>query len=361
MKLSLNTIAATGCAAVLAMSACTGQKQWEVNGVITGADNELLILEGMAPNGNWYTMDTLRLGTDGKYSFAQDAPARPEIYRLTIGNSSAYFPIDSIDKVTVNAKAPAIDRDNELSGSPQAEMMQNVNSMVAAPGTNVDTLKRHISELLLTDPAGITAYYIINKQQPGGAPLFNPANRQDLRIIGAVANAYTRERPDDPRTAYLTKLYITAQRAIRPPREVGTDIPASEVQYPDITLMDENGKEVKLSEIVAGGKPTILNFTTYSSEFAPALNVLLNKIVDDSNGGVNVYQVGLDADEFSWRKSASNLPWTTVYNSPKTGATYLMLYNVGSIPATFLINRDGDLVARIEDLSQLEANVKKLL
>ncbi len=38
-----------------------------------------------------------------------------------------------------------------------------------------------------------------------------------------------------------------------------------------------------------------------------------------------------------------------------------MQYNVGSIPATFLFNSNGDLVARIEDLSQLESNVKKLL
>lgn len=361
MKFSLKTLAAAGCAALLALSSCGIKNQWEVNGVITGADNELLILEGMAPNGNWYTMDTLRLNAEGKYAFAEEAPTRPEIYRLTIGNSSAYFPIDSIDKVTVNASAPGIDRNYELSGSPQAEMMQNVNTMIAEQSANTDTLKRKISELLLTDPASITAYYIINKQLPGGAPLFNPANKQDLRIIGAVANAYTRERPGDPRTNYLTKLYISAQRAMRPPREIGGDIEASEVQYPDIVLLDENGKEAKLSETVANGKPTILNFTTYSAEFAPALNVLLNKIIEDTNGAVNVYQVGLDGDEFNWLKSASNLPWVTVYNSPKVGATYLMLYNVGTIPATFLIDRNGDLVARIEDLSQLEANVKKLL
>ena len=361
MKLSLKTLVAAGCVSLLALSSCGTKNQWEVNGVINGADNELLILEGMAPNGNWYTMDTVRLDATGNYVFAQEAPARPEIYRLTIGNSSAYFPIDSIDKVTVNASAPGIDRNYEVSGSSQAEMMQNVNTMIAQQSDNTDTLKRKISELLLTDPASITAYYIINKQLPGGAPLFNPGNKQDLRIIGAVANAYNRERPEDPRTSYLTKLYISAQRAMRPPREIGGDIEANEVQYPDIVLLDENGKEAKLSETVGNGKPTILNFTTYSADFAPALNVLLNKIVDETNGAVNVYQVGLDGDEFSWLKSASNLPWVTVYNSPKIGATYLMLYNVGTIPATFLIDRNGDLVARIEDLSQLEANVKKLL
>lgn len=359
MKLSLTSIA-TG-AAMLTLCACGSKNQWEVNGVITGADNELLTLEGMAPNGNWYTMDTVRLGADGNYSFTQEAPTRPEIYRLTIGNSSAYFPVDSIETVTVNATAPAIDRNYEMKGTLQADMMQNVNTLLATPGTDTDSLKRQVSQLLLTDPAGIAAYYIINKQLPGGAPLFNPSDRSDVRIIGAVANAYTRERPDDARTKYLTQLYIAAQRATRPPREVGGDIPATEVQFPDIALMDENGKEVKLSEIVAKGKPTILSFTTYSAEFAPALNVLLNKIADDSNGGVNIYQVGLDSDEFSWRKSATNLPWTTVYNSPKTGATYLLLYNVGNIPATFLIDRNGDLVARIDDLTQLESNVKKLL
>lgn len=361
MKLSLHTLAAGAVASAIALSACSHSNQWEVNGVITEADNQLLVLEGMAPNGNWYTMDTLRLDAAGKYSFAQEAPARPEIYRLTIGNSSAYFPIDSIDKVTVNATAPGIDRNYTLAGSSQAEMMQNVNTMIVDQSTDVDTLKRRISEVLLTDPASITAYYIINKQLPDGTPLFNPANRQDLRMLGAVANAYTRERPEDPRTAYLTKLYLAAQRATRPVREIGGDIAASEVQYPDIILLDENGKEAKLSDTAGNGKPTILNFTTYSAEFAPALNVLLNKIVEDAGGAINVYQVGLDADEFSWIKSATNLPWVTVYNAPKVGATYLMQYNVGTIPTVFLIDRNGDLVARIDDMTQLEASVKKLL
>ncbi|MCX4259555.1 MAG: DUF4369 domain-containing protein [Muribaculaceae bacterium] len=361
MKPYIQTIAAAGCAALIALSSCSHNNQWEVTGVIADAENELLVLEGMAANGNWYMMDTLRLSGDGKFSFKEDAPNRPEIYRLTIGNSSAYFPVDSIETITVNATAPAIDRTYKLSGTPQADMMQNVNTMISKSGVSTDSLKRQISELLLTDPAGITAYYIINKQQPGGAPLFNPADRNDLRIIGAVANAYTRERPGDPRTNYLTNLYIAAQRATRPPREIETDIEASEIQYPDIALLDENGKEVKLSDVVGNGKPTILNFTTYSSDFAPALNVLLNKIADDTKGGVNIYQVGLDSDEFNWHRSASNLPWTTVYNSPKIGAIHLMQYNVGSIPATFLFNSNGDLVARIEDLSQLESNVKKLL
>lgn len=360
MKNSLQTIVA-GIVTMVALNACTDSNRWEVNGTITGAANELLTLEGMAANGNWYTMDTLRLGNDGKFAFVEEAPSRPEIYRLTLGNVSAYFPVDSIESVTVNATAPGIDRNYELSGSPQAEMMQSVNKMLAAPASDIQALKRSISELLMTGPASITAYYIINKQLPGGAPLFNPSDRADLRIIGAVANAYTRVRPGDPRTNYLTTLFLSAQRATRQPRETDSNIEANEIQYPDIALLDETGKEVKLSDVVANGKPTIVNFTTYSAEFAPALNVLLNKISDDFNGKVNIYQVGLDNDEFSWRKSASNLPWVTVYNSPKIGATYLMLYNVGAIPATFLIDRDGNLVDRIDDMSEFENKVKQIL
>ena len=54
-------------------------------------------------------------------------------------------------------------------------------------------LKRSLAELMLQDPADITSYYLVF-HSVGGARLFNPADRRDLRIIGAVANAFTQQR-----------------------------------------------------------------------------------------------------------------------------------------------------------------------
>ncbi len=71
--------------------------------------------------------------------------------------------------------------------------------------------------------------------------------------------------------------------------------------------------------------------------------------------------MSLDNDEFLWKQSARNLPWITVYNSPKDGAETLMKYNVGRIPSTFVINRNGELVERVDDITHLPSAIARYL
>ena len=77
--------------------------------------------------------------------------------------------------------------------------------------------------------------------------------------------------------------------------------------------------------------------------------------------GLEVYQIAFDDDEFQWRQAAANLPWITVYNAPADGDQVLRDYNVGSLPATFVINRQGELVERVPDISHLAATVARYL
>jgi hypothetical protein len=69
----------------------------------------------------------------------------------------------------------------------------------------------------------------------------------------------------------------------------------------------------------------------------------------------------LDGDEFQWKQSAKNLPWITVYNTPKAGAQTLLDYNVSTLPATFIFNRQGNLVERVENINRLESTVSRYL
>ena len=106
----------------------------------------------------------------------------------------------------------------------------------------------------------------------------------------------------------------------------------------------------------------VLNFTTYAAPESPAFNVELAKLYEANKAkGLEIYQVAIDDDEFSWREAANNLPWITVYNSPKDGATNLLRYNVKSLPALFIINRNGELVERVETVGQLPSAVSRYL
>ena len=361
-----NTIKLLLTAAAAAMLAsCTQSNTWTVDGTIDGADNQALVLEA-SHNGHWYPLDTVVLKGAGNFKFTREAAGYPDIYCLRLADRTLYFPIDSIETVTVNASASAFDTDYTLAGSQAAESLMAVDrklidvaNRLGAAAVTDSLLKRDLGTQLLSDPSGIVAYYIINKKIAGRS-IFDPNNKLDLRIIGAVANAFSEKRPLDPRTAYLANLYTSNRSRLAPPvSSAAVDtIQANAIGVLDISLYDEKGKLHSLADVCSKGNPVVLNFTVYGAEGSPAVNLALNKAYEKYHSqGLEIFQVWVDADEYLWKQSACNLPWITVYNSTADGTTNLLRYNVTSVPATFIIGRDGDIKERVDDISRLSSDL----
>lgn len=351
---------AIACAALFLIG-CSGSNQWIINGKIDGANDKDLILE-VSTNGRWYPIDTIRTDKNGSFSASHPASGYPDIYRLTLDGKSLYFPVDSIESVNISGNATDFDSNYTISGSKEAEEMMTANKLIndavakvgPAEALTDSVLKRELGQLVVANPSGIVAYYVINKSI-GGKPLFNPADRTDVRIIGAVANAYSQLRQRDPRTSYLRNLYLSNRLY------AGTDTIAAEVvNLFDINLYDDKGQSHSLVDLSKEGKVILLNFTVYDAEYSPLFNRALNEAYQRYNKqGFEIYQVSVDNDEFTWKQSARNLPWITVYNSPADGSKNLVRYNVQSLPTSYIINRKGELVERIEDADQLSAKIAK--
>ncbi len=350
--------------ALLTATSC-GKKsnQWSIDGRIDGADGQVMLLEA-SDNGRWYAIDSVELTKNGSFSFSHDATGYPDIYRLRLGEKTLYFPIDSIETVTVVTNANAFDSEYTLAGSESAEMLMQVDRRVmdviarrGAGAISTDSLlKRDLGTMLLGNPSGIVSYYIINKKI-GGKSIFNPADKADLRVIGAVANAFNTYRPNDPRTSYLRNLYLSNRTVT-----ARDTILANEVPIFEINLMDDRGEHHSLEQLAKQGKVILLNFTAYSADGSPAYNRELNKVYEQYHDrGLEIYQVALDDDEYQWRQAAHNLPWITVLNPQSNGSKVLMDYNVSTIPTIFIINRQGEISERVDDISALASSVAKYM
>lgn len=360
--MKLNPILSAAIAAAIC-SSCADSNQWTVTGTIEGANGTTIYIE-TAGTGGWTLLDSIMTEANGRFTYSHTAPQVPDIFRLRMGDKMLYFPIDSIETVTVNTDIKHFDRNFTITGSPDAEMLsaidRRVNRLIDRDDLNSDSitaLKRDLTDMWLADPSSIVGYYMINKLI-NGVPLFNPSNKFDLRVIGGVATAFSENRPGDPRTAFLERLYLSNRaRNIVPTDTIVTD----EVSFFDIKLYDNSGIQQSLIDAAGKNKVVMINFTSYDEEFSPSLNVLLNKIYKAHHDkGLEIYQVSFDADEFFWRESAKNLPWITVH-SPETGsAELLMRYNVRQLPTVFLI-RYGELLERVSDLSTLESSVARYL
>ncbi len=353
--------------ALLLLCGCSDH-QWKVKGNISGAQGETLVLEA-SNNGLWYALDSATIGEKGKFSFAQPPVGYPDIFRLNLQGKCVYFPIDSIETVTLKADAGDLEHDYLLKGSVLADMVMEADHKIMdaakekgeAAVASDSILKRELSEMILADQSGLVAYYIINKRI-GDTQLFNPQDRKDLRMIGAVANAFAQNRPTDPRTEYLKQYYLGNKRLNDANIERGDTLFVSETTLFDIQLYDNTGKLHSLKEEASKGKVTILNFTIYDADESPAFNRELAKIYSArKSSGLEIFQVSADDDEFTWKQSAKNLPWITVYNSPTDGSKYLKSYNVTLLPTTYIIDRNGELVEKVDDITQLGQLLNKYM
>ena len=349
--------------AVVALTACNGNK-FHIDGTIEGASDTTLILE-QSRNGEWLIIDTVTVDKNGKFNASATAPDVPSIFQLRMGEQSICFPIDSLDHLTLTAKMPNFATDYVIAGSEHAEQVMKIDKEAAKFAIAMDSVKLkawkdQLARQLVADPSGIVAYYTINKYI-GDRPLFDPMDDNDLRIIGAVANAFNSFRPDDPRTNYLVQLLLDGQRRRRASSSPTDTVYADVASIIDIKLQDYTGKEYKLTEVTATHPVVLLDFTAYGLDISPQLNKLLNDIYQSYHKrGLEIYQVSLDPDNVTWRESAKNLPWITVFEPMGINSQTVGTYNVNGIPTTFII-RNGEIVERVEDANQLKAAVAKYM
>lgn len=351
-------------ALVAVLFAACGGNEFKVTGKIEGAsDTTRLVLE-VSNNGMWLIADSVKPAKDGSFKVSLPAPQYPDIYRLRYNTKAIYFPVDSLDNVVVNGKLDAFATEYTLGGTANAEMLMNVDKkamqMHGATAEAIAEWKKELTNVILADPSSIVAYYIINKYI-GDEPLYNPQDKEDLKMIGAVANSYNSFKPNDPRTAYLVNLAVSSRR-LTSPVEVSDTLVVDEIPLIDISLQDENGKNHELSAVAQEGKVIVLNFTVYSDELSPAFNkVLADEYAKYSARGLEIYQIAYDTDEFQWRQAAKNLPWITVYDGKGIYSQDLAKYNVVGFPTTFIINRKGEIVERVTDLEKLSSTIARYM
>jgi glutathione peroxidase-family protein len=183
-------------------------------------------------------------------------------------------------------------------------------------------------------------------------------------MFGAVATSWQHFYPETPRTKHLYNFTINAMKVRKQQEQqeqLFENIPViTESSLPDVVLPDVNNNEVALSSLK--GKVVLLDFTVYNSDFAPEHNMHINNIYRRyKNQGFEVYQISFDSDEHFWKNAAINVPWITVRDPQSVYSPLLTRYNVRNLPTAFILNREGDVVARIEDYTKLESELKKVM
>jgi peroxiredoxin len=142
--------------------------------------------------------------------------------------------------------------------------------------------------------------------------------------------------------------------------------PAAKVEVggkaPDFSAKNPEGKEVSLKESM--GKVTIIDF--WASWCGPCRGENPNVVAlykELHAKGLNIIGVSLDKDAAKWKEAIAKdgLVWPQISNLKFWDEPIAKQYNVESIPATFILDAKGVIVARDLRGDALKAKVNELL
>ena len=369
---------------LVGLGACDDGPKFKVQGEVTGAENKTMYLEASGLEGV-VLLDSVKLGGNGSFNFAEARPESPEFYRLRMDGKVINFAVDSTETVIVKTDAAKFDTGYVIEGSEnnqkikelvmlQAELQQKADKIAQSKmpaglaqnqlRTLVNDYKNKVKrEYIFAAPNTAYAYFALF-QTLNGYMIFDPlASKDDVKCFAAVATSLSKAYPHADRSRNLYNMVIKGMKNTREPQQETVEIDPNIVKEAgviDIKLRDLKGQERTLTELK--GKVVLVDFTVYNNTMAAAHNMALRELYAKYQAkGLEIYQVSLDTDEHFWKTSADNLPWICVRDAAGPYSQYVSLYGIAGLPSVFLVNRDNEFCGRGETINDLEAEIRKLL
>ena len=289
---------------------------------------------------------------NGNFTIPLEESLETGLYRFRVGTKKAFMPIDGNEtSVKINADLNTLDRYGftveGADGCAEAlgVITKLVNKELDAPGVQTEVGKMKSSMAAMT-----VAYLAMGGQQ---------------QFLDFYKSTFEKLKSDHPAAAvtnefggWISQIEQKAALANAGPVQVGKPVP-------DISLPSPDGKVYTLSDLK--GKVVLIDF--WASWCGPCRreNPHVVKIYDKyQSKGFEVFSVSLDKETQKQRWidaiKKDNLKWPYHVSDLKFwSSTPAKMYGVNSIPRTFLIDREGNLVAKNLRGAQIEKELEKLL
>jgi len=358
---------------VFVMISCGPEKNVRIQGTLSGTNTEKIYLRELGNEGASRS-DTVQLDAKGNFAFKHRI-SQPTFYSLTVNDKAVTLLVHPGEKITVSGDARHLPLTYSVEGSEDSQHIRRLSqrlehTVFVGDSLNrtlkmyegnrnfvniqrqfewnyineVDSLRAYNIRFMEQNPRSLVVIYALYQQFGQNGYLFS--EEEDIRYFRRADSTFYRRYPKvamvntlHANVVRMTEQY-NAMKLNRMLYLLGQDAPEIELSAPD-------GKIVKLSS--QKGKYVLLDFWASWSASCRTENVnLLNIYHKYHDKGFEVFQVSIDQSKSSWERAIKEdgLPWINV-NDPKSwDSEVLQRYGVETIPANFLLDREGSIMTK---------------
>ena len=346
-----------------------------ISGTIEGAgDEEYLLLREVKP-GLLEPVDSVVPGNDGRFSFRVETEL-PSFYMLSMDDSDFLTLLVSPgEKLEIQAARNSLSKPVEIRGSEATnvimefrkeqdevkarlqQLTDTYNDSIDSPRRPLlmDSLDRKAAEIVTAfreksmnlieeNKSSMVAIYLLNQHLVPGLQLIEPAKNPEMFYM--VDSALYALYPESDLVLDLHTFVAGLRRSVTVGRRDGsTPLPGDILQ--DIALPNPDGDTIRLSSM--RGRVVLVDFWAAWCPPCREENPNLVKLYDMYHWlGFDIYQVSLDLRKEEWTEAIRKDRlgrWKHVSDLRYRDSGVVKQFGLSEIPASFLIDREGRVIA----------------
>lgn len=359
---------------MMAGLACS-RNNTEISGVVENGADLTLTLERLDVN-RTAVIDSVKVTARGSFSIKTQLD-EPELYILKNEEGDLVnLLLAPGEKVFLSTTAGSFGKGYTVKGSEESEKIRLLVEHLQRTRTALDSLlmladsigdpespqmdlvrnaftqtivkqKRYTIRYLVENMTSLSSVYALYQKYDDESLVLG--NETDLQYFKVVADSLEIVHPNSSLTKSLRADVSRREARYREQSQLNTllSMVDKEVGMLDLSIPDRNGQERDLSSLK--GKVILVSFWASGNQASiQSMLQLQSTYRRYHDRGFEIYAISLDNNKVSWMNAIdfNEFSWINVSELSYPDSKANLLYNVTALPATFLINREGEIVAK---------------
>ncbi|HBC77998.1 MAG TPA: hypothetical protein DEO60_00820 [Bacteroidales bacterium] len=357
---------------LLLFAGCQNKNKFTVKGVIKDPHKKALTLNRVDVN-RLVLLDSSEIGSNGNFKFRVKSTG-PEFYQIGYSDSDFVTLLaEPGEKIQISFNGKTTSGDYTVTGSKGSEDVRMLDMRLATAKRKLDSLrvvyaessgkpgfdenksrlenefsdilkelrKKNIEFIISNTKSMASLKAIYQKIDDNSYVLNEPRDLQYMKIISDSLGRYYPGSKNVKALAEDLKNELNRMYS----NQIQSMAAKSPVAKLDPDLKDINGKRIALSSLK--GKVVLLTFWSVDSKECITENLQFKEIYKTfRKKGFEIYQINVDESEQKWRDEVrfDELPWINTREDDPLSPANAILFNVTSLPANFLFDRDGTII-----------------